>query len=64
MVHKRVNNAHGAFFKVLAKYKGQKSILFGRIESEPTTCESSEDDFESPQFSHYGQNSHRMMEKT
>jgi len=47
MVHERVNDTHGAFFKVLAKYKGQKSILFGRIEFEPKTHESSKDDFES-----------------
>jgi len=42
---------------------GQKPILFGRIESEAMTRESLKDDFESPQFSHYGRNSHCMMEK-
>jgi len=63
MTHEKENNAHGAFFKVSGKYKGQKLILFERIESETMTRESSEDDFESLQFFHYGQNSHHMMEK-
>ena len=62
MVHEKTGDAQGAFFEVTAKYKGHKLILFGRLESEPMTRESSEDDFESPQFSHYGQNSHRMIE--
>jgi len=39
MVHERANDAYEAFFKMLAKYKGQKPILFGRIESKPITRE-------------------------
>jgi len=55
-------DAPGAFFEVPAKHKGQKPILFGRIESKPLTRESSKDDHESPQFSHYGPNACCMME--
>jgi len=62
MVHEKTSDAQGAFFEVRAKHKGQKPIQFGRIESEPVTCENSEDDLESPQFSHYWRNSHRMIE--
>jgi len=62
MVHDKTSDAQGAFFEVPSKYKGQKSILFERIKSGPMTCGSSEDDFDSPQFSHYGRNSYRMME--
>jgi len=47
---------------VPAKRKGQKPILFGRIESEPVTRESLEDNPEFPQFSYYGPNVCRMME--
>ena len=54
MIHDKASDAQGAFFEVPAKHKDQKSILFGRFESEPMTHEISEDDFESPQFSHYG----------
>jgi len=61
MVHEKTNDAQGAFFEVPAKHKDQKSILFGRFESEPMTHEISEDDFESPQFSHYKWNSHCIM---
>jgi len=63
MVHGKNSDAQGAFFEVPAKHKSQKPILFGRFESEPMTCESLEDGFESPQFSHYGKNSHYMMKK-
>ena len=52
MVREKTSNAQGAFFEVPTKHKGQKLILFGRIESEPVTDESSEEDPESPQFSH------------
>ena len=48
MVHEKTNDAQGAFFEVPAKRKGQKLILFERIEPEPVTHESSEDDPESP----------------
>jgi len=41
MVRKKIEDAHNALFEVPAKQKGQKSILFGRIESEPIACKSS-----------------------
>jgi len=47
---------------VLARRKGQRLILFGRIESKSMTQESSETDDESPQFSHFEPNVLRMME--
>ena len=50
IVHEKINDAQRAFFEVSTKHKGQKLILFGRLESER---EISEDDFVSPQFSHY-----------
>ena len=56
MVHEKTSNAQGAFFEVPAKHEDQKSILFGRVESEPMARESSEDNTESPQFSHYRPN--------
>ena len=43
MVRKKTSDAQGAFFEVPAKHKGQKAILFGKIESELVTRESSED---------------------
>ena len=48
LVREMISDAHKALFEVPAKRKGQKSILFGRIESEPITCESSGDNSESP----------------
>jgi len=48
MMHEKTSDAQGALFEVPAKHKGQKPILFRRIESEPMTRESSKDDFESP----------------
>jgi len=39
MVHERASDAHGAFFKLPAKYEGQKLILIGRVKSEPITRE-------------------------
>jgi len=62
MVCEKTSDAQEAFFEVPAKRKGQKSILFGRIESEPVARESSKDDPESPHFSYYGPNACRMME--
>ena len=62
MMRKISSDAQGAFFEVPAKHKGQKSILFGRIKSEPVTHESSKDNPESPQFSYYGPNACRIME--
>jgi len=63
MVHEKTSDRQGAFFEVSAKHKSQKPILLGRIEPEPMACESSEDNAKSPQFSHYGSNACRMMEK-
>ena len=63
MVHENNNDTQGAFFEVPAKHKGQKPILFERVESEPMARESLEDNAESPQFSHNGPNARRMMEK-
>ena len=40
MTQERVNDAYGAFFEVPAKRKGQKPILFGRIESKLMDYES------------------------
>ena len=48
MVHEKTSDVQGSFFEVPTKHKGQKPILFGRIESKQMTHESSEDDFESP----------------
>jgi len=63
MVHEKASDVQGAFFEVPAKHKDQKSILFGRIESEPITFESSRDSSESPQFFHYGPKSHHIMKR-
>ena len=57
-----VNEAQGSLFKVPARRKSQKSILFGRIESESMTREDSESENELPQFSHYKPNVLRMIE--
>ena len=54
MVHEKIGDAHNALCEVPAKGKGQKPILFERIESEPITCESSGGGSESPQIFHYG----------
>jgi len=54
MVHEKISDVQEAFFEEPTKHKGQKPILFERFESKPMTNEISEDDFESPQFSHYG----------
>ena len=62
MVRKKTSDAQGTFFEVPAKRKGQKPILFRRTESEPVTRESSKDDPESPQFSHYEPHACRMIE--
>ena len=62
MVHEKTSDAQGTFFEVPAKRKDQKPILFGRIEPEPVIHESSKDNPEPPQFSHYGPNACRMIE--
>ena len=63
MTNERASNEHGDFFKVPTKYKGQKPEYELRVESELITCESSEDGSESPQFFHYGQKLHHIMER-
>jgi len=40
MVREKTGDAFRALFEVPTKWKGQKPILFGRIESEPIACES------------------------
>jgi len=62
MVREKTNDALGTFFEVPAKRKCQKPILFEKIESEPVTYESLENNLESLQFSHYGPNTRRMMQ--
>ena len=51
-VYQSVNDAQGSFFEVPARRKGQKLILFGRVDS-TTTCEDSERETKLPQFSYY-----------
>jgi len=48
LLHEEIGGIYNAFFKVLAKRKGQKPILFWRIETEPVDYESSEGNSESP----------------
>jgi len=62
MVRENISDVQGSFFEVPAKHKGQKSIFFGRIESEPVIREDSESKVEPPIFSHYEPNVLRMME--
>jgi len=62
MVRENISDVQGSFFEVPAKHKGQKSIFFGRIESEPVIREDSESEVEPPIFSHYEPNVLRMME--
>jgi len=40
--YQSVSDAQGSFFEVPARRKGQKLILFGRVESKPATYEHSE----------------------
>jgi len=62
MVYQDVGDAQGLLFMVPARCKGQRPILFGRVESKSMTREDSESNDESPQFSHYEPNVLRMME--
>ena len=55
-------DAQESIFMVPARRKGQKSILFGQIKSEPMSREESESEKEPPQFGHYEPNVLRMME--
>ena len=48
MVHEKISDARKALFEVLVKWKGQKPILFERIESEPIAYESSGGGSKSP----------------
>jgi len=63
LIREKIRSVHNALFEAPAKRKGQKSILFGQIETELVACESSGDNSESPQFFHYGQTSRHMMER-
>ena len=40
LIREKIRGTHNVLFKVPAKRKGQKLILFGRIEIEPVACES------------------------
>jgi len=62
MVREKIRDAYKALFEVLAKRKVQKH-LFGWMDSELIACESSGGNFEPPQFFHYRQKSHHMMER-
>ena len=62
MVYQGVSDVQGSLFKVPARHKGQKLILFGRVESKSMTHEDSESENEPPQFFHYEPNVLRMME--
>ena len=61
MVCEERSDEQGAFFKVPSTRKGQKPILFGRVEPGPANREISEEDDEPPQFTQYGQNAHYIM---
>ena len=62
MVYQSASDAQGSLFEVQARRKGQKLILFERVESKPTTYEDSESETKPPQFSHYEPNVLRMMD--
>ena len=58
----RFSDVQETFFKVAARRKGQKLILFGGVESDSIIQEDSESDVEPPQFSHYEPDVLRMIE--
>ena len=62
MAFRGISDAQGYLFKVPARRKGQKLILFGRVESKSMTYEDSESETELSQFFHYEQKVLRMME--
>jgi len=62
IAYQGVSDVQGSLFMVPARRKGQRPILFGRVESKSMTWESSGSDDESLQFSHYELNILRMME--
>ena len=57
-----VGDAQESVFMVPARRRGQKLILFRRIESELMSYKDSESENESPLFSHYESSVLRMME--
>jgi len=61
-VYQDVSDEQWSLFMVPTRHKGQRPILFGRVESKLITHESSESDDESPQFSHYEPNVLKIME--
>ena len=50
-IYQNVSDVQESFFEVPARYKDQKLILFGKIESKPITYEDSESETELSQFS-------------
>ena len=62
MAHQGISDAQESLFKVPVRRKGQRPILFGRVESKSMTHEDSESENEPPRFSHYEPNVLRMME--
>ena len=62
LVYQGVSDAQGSLFKVSVRCKGQRPILFGRVESKSMTYEDSERETEPLQLSHYEPNVLRMME--
>jgi len=63
MTYDRMNESQGACFKVPAKHEGERPILFGRIESKPSTHESSKDDLNPQQLFRYSVTAHRIIER-
>jgi len=61
-VYQGVSDTQESLFKVSARCKGQRPILFRRVKSKLITREVSESKNEPPQFSHYEPNVLRMME--
>jgi len=57
-----VSETHRSLFMVPARHKGQRPIIFGRVDSNSITHENFESENESPQFSHYEPSVLRMME--
>ena len=51
----------GTFLEVPVRRKGQKLIIFGRVESKPMIREDSKSETDPPQFSHYEPNVLKMM---
>jgi len=62
MMYQGISDVQGSLFKVPVRRKGQRPILFERVESKSITREGSESKNEPPQFFHYEPNVLRMME--